>query len=55
MSYFTDNPLEKLMNEKPEGQREKKTEKKKKNHPCSNCIYLKNNFCSVCYKDLLKN
>lgn len=54
MAYFTDNPLEKLMNQRPQQAKDKDRIKPPKKHPCMNCNYLKGNYCCVCFKDLLR-
>ncbi len=53
MINFTDNPLERLMKQKPRQQQEKSSPALSKGHPCYDCCYLNGNYCNVCYRDLI--
>ncbi len=54
MTYFTDNPLERLMRQRPGAARKKPSVSAPKGHPCYGCSRYGHGCVAPCYRDLLK-
>ena len=54
MTYFTDNPLERLMRQRPGAARKKSSVSAPKGHPCYGCSRYGHGCVAPCYRDLLK-
>lgn len=52
MRYFTDNPLERLMMEKPRQGREAPSPAAPKGHPCHGCRRFGEGCVLPCYRDV---
>ena len=51
--YFTENPLERVMMEKPDGRPE--TEALPPGHPCRWCGYIRDGTCvGICWRNFFK-
>ena len=53
MTCFTDNPLERLMQQKPVGGRGARPQAPPKNRRCFGCPRYKKGCDGACYRDLL--
>ncbi len=54
MTYFTDNPLERLMRQRPGAARKKPSVSAPKGHPCYGCSRYGHGCVAPCYRELLK-
>ena len=52
MTYFTDNPLERLMQQKPVGGRDTRPKTLPKNHRCYGCPSYGRGCNGICRRDL---
>ena len=53
MTYFTDNPLERLMQQKPEGGRKARPQAPPKDRRCPKCPHYQKGCDGTCHRDLL--
>lgn len=53
MTYFTDNPLERLMQQKPVGGRGTRPKALAKNHRCYGCPSYGGGCNGICRRDLI--
>jgi hypothetical protein len=54
LTYFTDNPLERLMRQRPGAARKKPSVSAPKGHPCYGCSRYGHGCVAPCYRELLK-
>ncbi len=54
MTWFTDNPLEKLMRQPPEAARDQNRIPAPPGHPCHGCIRYGQDCVAPCYREMLK-
>ena len=53
MRYFTDNPLERMMMQRPKVRREERPPAPPPDHPCYGCLHYKGGCVGPCYCDLV--
>jgi hypothetical protein len=53
MTYFTDNPLERMMQQTPRGRETPRPRHLPKEHRCFGCSFYDTGCFGVCHRDLL--